>query len=363
MCLPALDAIRKASADARIGFMVPPEFGALYRDHPSIDDVLAVALPRGKNLKGLERAMAIRRAIREFRPRLVFLFVGTPRYVEIACRLAGARTVYRIPNWAGLRPLLTNSKRCKENDWDPTKHAVDDRLRAVRLHGIPASITPMRLSVKDEWTLEADAWLERRGWHGHRLVVMQVCASSVRRRWPLERFSETARRLLEWDGEIRFVISGSPGEKEYCETAASLTNDSRVATTAGELSITGLAAMLRRSSLLLTPDTGTMHLGHAVGVPSVCIYSYSDVSRTKALDTEYPHVVIRRRYPKGVAVSPADLDRCMSLISVDEVVNACRGILERENLGRAHSPTLSTTAALPPQTPLCLGSTLPASRS
>jgi ADP-heptose:LPS heptosyltransferase len=67
-----------------------------------------------------------------------------------------------------------------------------------------------------------------------------------------------------------------------------------------------------------------MHLGHAVGVNSVCLYSMSPVHRTRALDEAYVHKVVQRRPAKGVVLSPAE---CMSLIPMEDVYEACRQVL------------------------------------
>ena len=265
--------------------------------------------------------------MRAFAPDVAFLFVGTPRYVEIVLRLIGVRRIYRVPNHHGVPKLLTNSALTAENDWDISKHGVEDRLRAVRLYGVQAEESPMRLPVQEAWVLTARGWLKSHDYAESRLVLLQVGASSARRRWPIDRFANLARRLVAEFHDLRCVVTGSPEERDYCCRVVELARDARVCTSAGELSLGGLAGIMSLSTLLVTPDTGTMHLGHAVGVNSVCLYSMSPVHRTRALDEAYVHKVVQRRPAKGVVLSPAELENCMSLIPMEDVYEACRQVL------------------------------------
>jgi ADP-heptose:LPS heptosyltransferase len=327
MCLPAIEALRRAFPNGRIGFLVPKQFRDLYAGHPAIDVVLSASPPRGKTLHGVADALEMVRGVRNFRPDVAFVFVGTPRYLELVLRSGGARKIYRIPNYQGVRWLLTNRAKTPENDWDTTKHAVEDRLRAVRLFGVAAELAPLRLRARDDWVAEATGWLGARDWTNNRLVVLQAGAGSITRLWPKERFGLLAQRLVSQFPDVRCIVTGAPSEREYCLRVASIAGDERVQSSAGELSITGVAGLLSLSTLLVTPDTGTMHLGHAVGVNSVCIYCLSSVKRTKALDSDFRHVTIRRPPPAGAVLTPKQRDNCMSLITLDEVYEACHGVI------------------------------------
>ena len=329
MCLPALDALRRSYPNAQIGFLVRPEFKDLFGGQPSVDVVLGAAVPSAKTIEGLRKLVDLARVVRNFKPDAAFLFVGTPRYVELILRLSGAKKIYRVPNYTGIRWLLTNRKLSAENDWDTTKHGIEDRLRAVRLFGVRATLTPMQLSVSGAWVSEAMEWLKAREWTNQRIVVLQVGASSIRRRWPQDRFAALACRLVTEFSNARCVITGSLHELAYCRQVVDFANDDRVATSAGELSLCGLAGLISLSSLLVTPDTGTMHLGHAVGVNSVCLYTFSDVQRTQALDDGYLHTIIQRRPLPTTKLSPEQMDSCMSLLSLEDVYDVCSDVLRR----------------------------------
>lgn len=97
---------------------------------------------------------------------------------------------------------------------------------------------------------------------------------SLERRWPATRFGELATRLVREDG-FSVVLIGSQGEREYtegvrnwCETDA----QSSVVNLAGLLSTSGLAALLARASVVVSNDSGPMHLAAALGAPTIGLF-------------------------------------------------------------------------------------------
>jgi ADP-heptose:LPS heptosyltransferase len=107
-------------------------------------------------------------------------------------------------------------------------------------------------------------WLASRGWAGGPLIALQLGASDERKRWPPERFAEMANRLPERAGTV--VLVGSEGERPLGVRAASRLTRRHV-DAMGETSVVELAALLARCSILVTNDTGTMHVAAAVGTP------------------------------------------------------------------------------------------------
>lgn len=323
LSLPALDALREAMPTATIGFLVPPAFGSLYEGYPGIDQVLSSPVPGDRTWPGVRDVCHLFSVLHRFTPDTALIFVGSPGYIPALLRLCGTRRVIRVPNRGRFRRLLSNSCLIPENDWDTREHGIEDRLRAVRLLGLEAQLHPPRLPVQDAWRLESRRWLAKMGWRDGRLAVFQVLANSPRRIWPRDRFVALAGKLLAVDPDLRVVITGSPSERSYCEALKADAGDSRVGVSAGEIRLPGLAALLSQASLVVTPDTGTMHLAHAVGAPTVCLYALSEVHRTCALDNSVPHVVIQRLPPGFPNHSELDRKNCMAYIALADVLEAC----------------------------------------
>jgi ADP-heptose:LPS heptosyltransferase len=330
LSLPALVAIRKEMPAAKIGYLVGPSFHELFENQPFIDDVIFANTPDHKNIDGVVKVWRLYRVIRNFSPDVAFIFAGSPHYMPLILRLAGVKKVFCIPNKGIYRLLCTNSNLGRDSELDITKHGIEDRLKAVRLYGIEAKPTPIRLEVQKKWITEAMNWLRQKGWLGKDIVVFQVLASSPARVWPKERFVSLALKLMGEFPDLRFVITGSSNERSYCETISALVNDERLTVSAGELSICGLAGLFSKAILLVTPDTGAMHLGHAVGISTVCLYSWSDENRTRALDKDFDHIIIKQTPPDFPNSKPEDKANALSFVPLDDVFFACVQVIKKQ---------------------------------
>jgi len=99
---------------------------------------------------------------------------------------------------------------------------------------------------------------------GAPLIALQLGASDERKRWTPEQFAAMANRLPERAGTI--VLVGSQGERPLGERAAAVLSRP-IINAMGETSVPELAALIRQCRLLVTNDTGTMHIATAVGTP------------------------------------------------------------------------------------------------
>jgi ADP-heptose:LPS heptosyltransferase len=98
-------------------------------------------------------------------------------------------------------------------------------------------------------------------------VALHPGASDSRRRWPAERFAAIADALPE----AEILITGGPAEAELVKQVAAMTRR-RVRTLAGALSLGGLAGLYSGCHLVISNDTGPLHLAVAIGTATVGLY-------------------------------------------------------------------------------------------
>ncbi|WP_338667191.1 glycosyltransferase family 9 protein [Pseudodesulfovibrio methanolicus] len=127
------------------------------------------------------------------------------------------------------------------------------------------------LAAPDEAALaRADELLAAQGGAGKGFAALQLGASEERRRWPVAYFRETARKLFARDGLVP-VLLGTGSEAglgaRFAEGA-----DFPFIDCIGKTSLTELAAVLSRCRVLLTNDTGTMHLAAGLNVPLCAVF-------------------------------------------------------------------------------------------
>ena len=127
--------------------------------------------------------------------------------------------------------------------------------------GVPSERLGLEVEIPDDARRRVNQWLAHRELGGRPIIVVQLGASDDRKRWPAERFGEAIDLLEPELGDV--VLVGTETERPLC--ARAMTRIGRpIHDGFGEFSIVELAALLEPAALLLTNDTGTMHVATAV---------------------------------------------------------------------------------------------------
>ncbi|MEU0765397.1 glycosyltransferase family 9 protein, partial [Streptomyces microflavus] len=100
-------------------------------------------------------------------------------------------------------------------------------------------------------------------------VALHPGASDTRRRWPARRFAEVARTLHDDGYEV--LVTGTPAERAVVDEVVAAAGVP-VRPQVGTLSLGGLAAAYAGCALVVSNDTGPLHLAGAVGTPTVGVY-------------------------------------------------------------------------------------------
>ena len=151
------------------------------------------------------------------------------------------------------------------------------RMAAIRLTSPDISTRPGKNLLQQPGP-EANAWADALldtgtvsgGEAAQGFVALQLGASEARRQWPVAHFAALADRLWQTAG-LCPVLLGSRGERALAEAYAAAAR-APFFDAVGRTDIPQLAALLARCRLLLTNDTGTMHLAAGLGVPSLAFF-------------------------------------------------------------------------------------------
>lgn len=327
---PALAALRQTYPQAHITLLVHPSLLALFTGLDSVDELV----PYDGKWRGFGR---VARQLRDF-DLAVILHGNEPQATPLAY-LSGARHIFKLPNNNRWNFLLSNREPVVS--WDDLGHGIDQRLAVARLAGacepFPRRMTVPR-HVEGEQALAAA--LLARGWQGAPMVAFQPGASTMSRRWPRGRFVAAAAELVARHPDLRFVVTGSPAEQALCREIAAgieqvvpVAGGSRAWASAGDLPLIALPDLLRRSAVLVSGDTGPMHLAVTVETPVVALFAVSDPARSGPGYDPERHIVIRKWRTCDPCQSkncPYAEPICMDNISVDEVVAAVDSVLRRK---------------------------------
>lgn len=150
------------------------------------------------------------------------------------------------------------------------QHAVEKNLLFSQKIGCPVRDEDFFLATNGEDAQRADQFLSKSGvTTAMRFVYVNPCARWQSKFWLAERWSALCDRLME--AGIAVVLGGSPNERAYVERIVAGMKYLGVIA-AGELSLTGAVALVKRASVYVGLDTGPMHMAAMVGTPVVALF-------------------------------------------------------------------------------------------
>jgi ADP-heptose:LPS heptosyltransferase len=274
MALEAIRDVRSLAPRAHIDLVVGSWNAPLARAVPSVDRIETLDprwLAREGHGVGMSTLLRTAWSWRARRYDLAINFEPDVRSNLVAAAAGAAMTA----GWAsgGGAPVLDVAA-----DYDQASHTTANARRLVqRVFGrTPPESTRPLLALPDQ-AIAAAAALLRPGL-GRPLVGIHVSGGRAIKQWPPERFADVAARLADDRGAV-IVATGSPGDRVLVSDlqaalAPRLVIDASVAD-----GLLVSAALIGQLDVLITGDTGPMHLASAVGTPVVAVFGPSDPAR------------------------------------------------------------------------------------
>jgi lipopolysaccharide heptosyltransferase I len=318
--LPAAAALRVARPDWTIDWAVDPRWAPLLVNGGGQGPVVnRVHLAETKmwsaapfSWKTLRSVAALRKELRDERYDVVVDMQGTMRSAVMG-RFARARefTGYENPREAAAAHLYRSTRR------RIGRHVVE---QGAALLGAACSIALEPAPVvlpHEEW---ADSWAaEIVG--TRKVCVLAASAGWGAKQWPPERYGALARELRE----MGFVPLVNAPKKDDA-VAASVVAASDGAAETVVCNVSGLIALVRRTSLLVGGDSGPTHLAASLGIPLVALYGPTDPARNGPWGAG-PMRVVRGVGSVTSHKRVAEIDAGLARITVDEVMHEVKQLM------------------------------------
>ncbi len=327
--LPVIRALKQGFPGARIDWLVEDGAAPIVRSHPGVDRVMVWRRGAWREAwrspaRWPEAAVGIRRTAAELLERRYDLALDLQGLLKsgVWMGLSRARRKVGYHNAReGSRLFLTE----RIHNGDPDLHAVERYLLLVEEIGGGRCTPEFGLTPSQDGREKLQELLRKAGWDGSAPYAVLVPGARWRtKQWDAASFSQTAQRIVTGLG-LQVVVSGGPQDRSLGEMIIKGMR-SPAMNLAGSTDISALTALMAGAAVVISTDSGPMHLAAAVGTPVVALFGPTAPWRTGPYGKG--HKVLRA----AISCSPCFLRkchtrRCMRQIEPGQVLDAVKDVL------------------------------------
>jgi heptosyltransferase I len=266
--LPVINALKRANPAVRITWVLQPAPAALVRGHRSVDEI--ILFDRARGLRGFAeiRSAIVSRKFDLVINLQVYLKAGiVTQLARAPVKLGFDRARARDLNW------LFTSKRIPAR---PVQHVQDQYFEFLEVLGV--SPEPV------EWDL--GPWADERAWQrrfaqafSRPIVSVVVATSKPEKDWFPDRWAHVCDELYLSFG-MDVVLVGGKSERERAAERIILERTTHKPRSMLGSGLRNLVSILDASSLVISPDTGPLHMSVALNTPVISLMGYTNPKRT-----------------------------------------------------------------------------------
>ncbi len=205
-------------------------------------------------------------------------------------------------------------------------HLIEKQLQLLEPLGIVVEKPDFGFSTKQEDDRFVDQLLSNQSWQRGRFALLNVGAGWPSRRWPTERFVQVAKALRTRFSLPSLVVWAGEQELETAKVICNAAPDD--CQLAPATSLMQLAAIIRASRIMITSDTGPMHIASALNVPTVALFGPTRPEHSG------PYAQLSKAIQKGdLNESREDKksgqNRLLQRIDASDVIEVCGQLLQQ----------------------------------
>jgi heptosyltransferase-1 len=328
--LPLLEVLRKNFPKARIDWLVEEEASPLIERHKDIDHVIVSfrkswqkrLLSSGSRPAVMSEVACFVRDLRSRKYDLVIDLHGLFKSGLLTGLARGRRKIGFTGGKEGSLLFLTD----RPYPFDYNRHALDRYLQVAEYLGCTINSWKGNIPLQAEDRESIDRMLAERFSPEDTLIAVNPMARWTTKLWDEARFSRLAERLRQ-ELSCTVLFTGSPSDVPAIERIVERLEPPPL-NLAGRTSLRQLAHLYTRCRLVVTTDTGPMHIAAAMGVPVVALFGPTAPRRTGPYGKG--HAVIQKR----LECCPCFRKKCshltcMKRITVEEVFDAVKELMNQ----------------------------------
>lgn len=321
--LPVLSTLRSRFPQARLAWVVKRQWAELIEGHRDLDELIAFDPSAG--------FAAWRSFLRDLRS----------RQFDLVLDLQG---LFRtgVMTWATRAPIRVGLETAREGANLACNCVLPGTSKLVPAHAryrrVAEAIDPglsvfePRLPLRDEHVEWARTQLRPLA---SPRVALHIGAAWPTKRWPVGKFAAVAMLAVQ-HFNASLVLVGGPGDArdgQALEGMLDETSRSRTVNLIGKSSLAQLMAVLANVDLMVSNDSGPMHLAAALNTPTLGIFTCTDPDRSgpggQGHEMVSTQVICRASYRKRCPYRGSQHMACLEELDVERVWQSCRALLER----------------------------------
>jgi lipopolysaccharide heptosyltransferase II len=327
---PLIRVLRKQFPLSQIDFVVRKEYAELVRNNKNLNHIYEFDAKTG--FPGLRK---LKNQLRAEHFNLIIDIHNSlrSRYLRWMLR---ADDVIVLHKRIFARTMLIQFKK---NFYRSGVSVADRYIESVQKYGITNDGKGLELYISDEFRTQALAKIKKLGIHeSGSMIGFCPSAKHATKCWPQERFAELGVKLSV-DSKAKILLFGGSEDKEKCRTIAhainSFNGEGSAVDLSGELSLLENAIAMEACNLIVTNDSGLMHIACAMKKKVIAIFG-STVREfgffpvgTESVIVERTGLYCRPCSPIGRSTCPEGHFRCMNEIQVEDVIKSIQAISMR----------------------------------
>lgn len=289
-----------------------------------------------KNCSEINKFFIFRKGIRGFinLPRLIthlrqnaydtaIIFHCSDSFIVPLCKIIGAQTIRGITRHAkDFADLLTEPFSFIKGE-----HPIDQRLQLAHIHTAKLEDKFLSLNVLNSEKQKIDDYLNSALLEQTCLIGFQVGANLPYKQWPKSYFIELGKKLAD-TFSCHIIVMGNSKEKQLAQEIANAIP--RSICTAGRFALRESIALIQKLHILISNDTGPMHIGLALKVPTVALFAPTSSSLCGPhLQTNRVEIVENQKTCKQCVLHHCHHSFCMAQNTVSQVYKKIELLLSR----------------------------------
>ena len=325
---PVIKALRDHYPLSYIAMIVSVQTKDLVEGNPYLDRV--IVFDKDKQHKGLFRTLSFSKKLKQMQFDVAIILHPTMR-VHFICFLAGIKE--RIGYDRKAPYFLTKTiPHTKQNG---LKHEVEYNFDLLKPLGITTVYRELYMPIKMSSERLVEDLLKQAGITPQdKIVVVNPAASCISKRWPLQKFSEVIDRLMSAYPYLKVLIITDSIQRPIAEELLSLT-ESKPIDVSGRFNLSQLASLFKRCALVISNDSGPVHLSVAVGTPVISIFGRNQpgLGPRRWGPLGKSDVVLHKKTECAPCLAHACQQdfKCLEAVSVEEVLSVAARILKEQD--------------------------------